>query len=189
MKFFFYFICLLYILSPANSEESYSKDIKNYFNGITIFKSEFYHIENSEISLGNLYFNEDRLRIEYLSPQNLLFVLKNKKVMFFNKELMEVQYFNPKNTPAQIIIDIFNNKDFFNDFNISEMPQQLLIEKEILIEDEIHKLTVFFEISPISIRKIKISGEISSFEFALLNIDYNPNFEKSIFSLANPLLN
>ena len=69
------------------------------------------------------------------------------------------------------------------------MQQQLLIEKEILIEDEIHKLTVFFEISPISIRKIKISGEISSFEFALLNIDYNPNFEKSIFSLANPLLN
>ena len=60
------------------------------------------------------------------------------------------------------------------------MQQQLLIEKEILIEDEIHKLTVFFEISPISIRKIKISGEISSFEFALLNIDYNPNFEKSI---------
>ena len=90
MKFFFYFICLLYILSPANSEESYSKDIKNYFNSITIFKSEFYHIENSEISVGNLYFNEDRLRIEYLSPQNLIFVLKNKKVMFFNKELMEV---------------------------------------------------------------------------------------------------
>ena len=119
----------------------------------------------------------------------MLFVLKNKKVMFFNKDLMEVQYFNPKNTPAQIIIDIFNNKNFFNDFVFREMQQQLLIEKEILIEDEMHKLTVFFEISPISIRKIKIVGEINSFEFALLNIDYNPSFDKSMFSLANPLLN
>ncbi len=189
MKFFFYLIFFLYIFSPAHSKESYLKDIKNYFSSIAIFKSEFYHIENSEISLVNLYFNEDRLRIEYLSPQNLLFVLKNKKVMFFNKDLMEVQYFNPKNTPAQIIIDIFNNKNFFNDFVFREMQQQLLIEKEILIEDEMHKLTVFFEIRPISIRKIKIVGEINSFEFALLNIDYNPSFDKSMFSLANPLLN
>ena len=114
--------------------------------------------------------------------------MDQNKAMYVNYDLREVQYFNPKNTPAQILIDIFNNINFFDDFNIKRKEQHLLIEKQILIEDQKHKLAIFFEENPITLRKIKISGEINNFEFALLNINYNPEFEKSMFSLANPLL-
>ena len=64
----------------------------------------------------------------------------------------------------------------------------MFIQKQILIEKKIHKLEIYFEINPINIRKIKISGEISNFEFALININLNPDLDESIFSLANPLL-
>ena len=188
MKFFTYLIISVWFSFTAKTQETSLGEIKKYFDNINIFESEFYHIENNEISIGNLYFNESRIRVEYTSPQNLLFVLKDKKVMYFNKDLNEVQYFNPKNTPAQILIDIFNKINFFNDFHIVKKQNYLFIQKQILIEKKIHKLQIYFETNPINLRKIKISGEISNFEFALININLNPDLDESIFSLANPLL-
>ena len=188
MKFFLYLFIFLLLTITTNAKKISLDEIKTYFDNIYSLQCQFYHIENDEISTGDLYYLNNRLRVEYTSPQNLLFVFKEKKVMFFNKELMEVQYFRPENTPAQILMNIFNKTEFFSNFDISQKQNNLLIKKSINIEEKVHDLIIYFELNPINIRKIEINGEISNLTFALLNLNFNPNLDNSLFSLANPLL-
>ena len=65
-----------------------------------------------------LFIKENRLRIEYILPTELVFILKKNKAMFYNKELQEVQYFNPKNTAGEFLLNLFNNQKFFSDAQV-----------------------------------------------------------------------
>ena len=98
----FLFFFTLYISSPGNSkQDEYLNNVFEYLDKINEFSSSFLQIENNDISEGLLSIKNKRLRIEYISPTKLVFVLKENKAMFFNIELQEVQYFNPQNTAGQ----------------------------------------------------------------------------------------
>ena len=183
-------IFIIYIISsfPIQAEEIFIDKIKKYFINIDSFHSDFYQIENNQISSGEIYFSNNRLRIEYTSPQSLVFVMKKNNVMYFNKDLSEVQYFNPKDTPAEIFMNIFTSFDFFENSKIIRKKSYFFLEKNVFIEDEKHRIKVYFEEMPLELRKIDVSGNISNFSLSIINLNFNPSFDKSIFSLANPLL-
>jgi len=183
-------IFIIYIISsfPIQAEEIIIDKIKEYFINIDAFHSDFYQIENNKISSGEIYFSNNRLRIEYTSPQSLVFIMKKNNVMYFNKDLSEVQYFNPKDTPAEIFMNIFTSFDFFENSKIIRKKSYFFLEKNVFIENEKHKIKVYFEEMPLELRKIDISGNISNFSLSIINLNFNPFFDKSIFSLANPLL-
>ena len=190
MKFFFFVLIIFSFANKSFGEDNTTiGELSSYFKNIEEFHSPFLQVRDGEMSEGEFFLKKNRLRIEYKNPENILFVMKNKQVMFFNETLEEVHYFNPRNTPAQLFYDLFNKDDFFHGFAIKSQSRFTVISKKILIDDIEHDIKIFFGLEPLQIRKIEVNSGISRMAFTLLNPNFFPNFEDNLFSLANPLLN
>ena len=187
-----YFLLLIFLLilpffSYAN--ENHNKErIIFYFENIDEFSSRFVQTQNNDISEGYLYIKDKRLRIDYVSPSNLIFVLKKNKGMFYNPELSEVQYFNTRNSSGEIFFDLFNNKEFIINSKIIYEKSGLSIKKNIIIEDVVYVVKIFFEDSPLELRKIELNSDGEKTSFSIITPNYNPDLDSNLFSLANPLL-
>ena len=180
---------LIFFSWPIKSDENtYLKDASTYLGNLDEFSSSFLQIQNNEISKGLLFLKGNRLRIEYTSPSNIIFVLKNNRVMYFNAELQEVQYFSPKNTIGQFFIDLFNKENFLLNSQISRGKGYFIVFKEIVFEKEKHQVEIYFEEKPLQLRKFQIINNEGITTFSILNPNFNPNLNNKIFSLANPLL-
>ena len=67
---------LIFFSWPIKSDENtYLKDASTYLDNLDEFSSSFLQIQNNEISKGLLFLKGNRLRIEYTSPSNIIFVL------------------------------------------------------------------------------------------------------------------
>ena len=180
---------LVFFSWPIKSDENtYLKDASTYLGNLDEFSSSFLQIQNNEISKGLLFLKGNRLRIEYTSPSNIIFVLKNNRVMYFNAELQEVQYFSPKNTIGQFFIDLFNKENFLLNSQTSHGKGYFIVFKEIVFEKEKHQVEIYFEEKPLQLRKFQIINNEGITTFSILNPNFNPNLNNKIFSLANPLL-
>ena len=180
---------LIFFSWPIKSDENtYLKDASTYLGNLDEFSSSFLQIQNNEVSKGLLFLKGNRLRIEYTSPSNIIFVLKNNRVMYFNAELQEVQYFSPKNTIGQFFIDLFNKENFLLNSQTSHGKGYFIVFKEIVFEKEKHQVEIYFEEKPLQLRKFQIINNEGITTFSILNPNFNPNLNNKIFSLANPLL-
>ena len=182
------FIFIVFSWPIKSGENKYLKDASTYLNNLNEFSSSFLQIQNNEVSKGLIFLKGKRLRIEYTSPSNIIFVLKKNKVMYFNVELQEVQYFNPKNTIGQFFIDLFNKKNFLLNSQILSGKGYFKILKQIEFENEKHQVEIYFEEKPLELRKLQIINNDGITSFTILNPNFNPNLNNKIFSLANPLL-
>jgi len=153
------FVLIFFSNSVCGKEEINLKKINLYLNSITEFYSTFLQIENNTISEGKFYLKNNRIRIEYSSPHNIVFVLKKNKVMFLFKT------------------------------NITHKVGYLFLTKEIYLDEQWHTIKIYFEKNPIVLRKIEINNKLSEISFTLLNPSFNPDLQDKIFSLANPTLN
>ena len=175
-------------LSTKSNEHNSLENALIYFKTLDEFSSSFLQIQNNNISEGLIFIKGDRLRIEYTSPSNLIFVLKKNKGMYFNKELQEVEYFNPKNTIGKFFIDLFHNDNFLSGSKVTIKKSYFYIQKEIQIDEVIYEIKIFFEEKPFQLRKLEIVNDAEIITFTILNLNYNPNLNEKFFSLANPLL-
>jgi len=188
MKNLFLSIFILFSFPSFANEELYKKKLSKYFKNIDEFSSAFIQIQNNDISEGFLYIKNKRLRIDYVSPRNLIFVLKKNKGMFYNPNLEEVQYFNTKNSSGEIFFDLFHNDKFILNASITKEKAGFYVKKTILIDDMSYAITILFEASPLELRKIELNNNNEKTSFAIINPNYNPELDSKMFSLANPLL-
>lgn len=189
LKFIKLLVVLIFLSFPAKNKESDSlNDALTYLKNLDEFSSSFLQIQDNDVSEGLIYIKGNRIRIEYTSPSNLVFILKENKGMYYNKELEEVQYFNPKNTIGKFFINLFNNDDFLSNSTIEKREGYFYILKEIQFDDVIYKITIYFEENPFQLRKLEIANDIDVTTFTILNHNYNPDLNDKIFSLANPML-
>ena len=138
---------------------------------------------------GNIYFKNERIRIEYYNPSNLLLVIGKNKAMYFNQDLEEVEYFNPEKTVAKIFFDIFYDNFFLENTSYKEKNQSIYLEKNIKLNSEENiDLTIIFEKNPLIIRKILIKDSVETTSYSIINPQFNLNLKKNFFSMANPLL-
>ena len=172
-----------------NSEEVYREKVFEYINKIGDFESRFIQIQNGEIQNGGFYKGKNRMRIIYDDPTNIEFVIKKNNVMYFNKNLQEVQYFGTKNNNSKIFFDLFNNINFLDDANFNLSSNMFYFYKNIIIDEELILIRVYFEESPMLIRRIDIQDGENEISVYINNINLNPSFSENFFSLANPLLN
>ena len=186
IKLFFIFVFLS--LPLASKENTTLNSALNYLNNLNEFSSSFLQIQNNDISEGLIFIKGDRLRIEYTSPSNIIFILKKNKGMYFNTELQEVQYFNPKKTIGKFFIDLFNNNKFLSDSKITNKKGYFYIQNEIQLDEITYGIKIYFEEKPLQLRKLEIVNELEIINFTILNPNYNPNLNDKFFSLANPLL-
>ena len=182
-------LLFFFVSTPAISVEiNPIREASKYIKNIDEFSSSFLQIKDNDVSEGNIFIKGNRLRIEYTSPSNIIFVLKKNKGMYFNADLQEVQYFNSKNTIAGYILDFFNNEEFLLDAKVIKGKGYYNIIKTIQVDEVIHKINIYFEDMPFRLRKLEILNNEETLTFTILNSNHNPNLNDNIFSLVNPLL-
>ncbi len=189
--FFLIFTCTFIMCSPVFSEEN-KKQVKikleKYLLNLSEISSDFMQINENQIQEGRFYIKRNRMRIEYLTPSKIVFVIKENKAMYFNVDLNEVQYFNPNKTVAEFFFNLFYKKNFLDDAEIVLGKDFFSLKKNITIQDEDNLIKVFFEKSPLKLRKIDLTSSQGTVSFGITNINYNPDLNDKLFSLANPLL-
>ena len=121
INFFLIVICTFIVCSQAFSEEN-KKQVKvkleKYLLNLSEISSDFMQINENQIQEGRFYIKRNRMRIEYLTPSKIVFVIKENKAMYFNVDLSEVQYFNPNKTVAEFFFNLFYKKNFLDDAEI-----------------------------------------------------------------------
>jgi len=191
INFFLIVICTFIVCSQAFSEEN-KKQVKvkleKYLLNLSEISSDFMQINENQIQEGRFYIKRNRMRIEYLTPSKIVFVIKENKAMYFNVDLSEVQYFNPNKTVAEFFFNLFYKKNFLDDAEIVLGKDFFGLKKNITIQDEDNLIKVFFEKSPLKLRKIDLTSSQGTVSFGITNINYNPDLNDRLFSLANPLL-
>jgi len=188
---FLIFLIFFHISKLAIADDNnylIKKELAEYLSNTSEISSNFIQINDNSIQEGKFYLKKNRLRIEYEKPSKIIIVVKKNKAMYFNVDLQEVQYFNPKNTVAEFFFNLFYDNDFLNEAKFTFEKNSFNLAKSYEIDDEQNIIKIFFEKSPLSIRKIEVKNSNGKISFGIINLNYNPNLSDKIFSLANPLL-
>ncbi len=175
-------------LNSKENEDLIKSQLTEYIIKIKEFSSNFIQTYNEDFQEGRFYLKNKRLRIEYLNPKKIVIIIKENNAMYFNIDLEEVQYFKPKNTVAEVFFGLFYDTSFLNNAQFIFDNNSFKILKSFDIDDEKNIITITFEKSPLNIRRIEIENSQGRTSFGIINLNYNPNLDDKMFSLANPLL-
>ena len=108
--------------------------------------------------------------------------------MYYNYELNEDEFFNPKDTSAWFFFEIFKNKKFFIDANISVKNKNIILSKNGYSFDELFQISIIFEDEPLVIRKIKLLYQNTEYTLSIYNHSLEEKFDDRFFKLINPEL-
>ena len=184
---YFYIILFLILSHKVESNTDIRIKILDYLNSMQNFSASFIQNDNENLSEGRVYIGEKRVRAEYLSPSKILIVLDEDKAMYYNYELEEDEFFNPKNTNAWFFYDIFRNPNFFEDSKIKVKNKEIILEKSGFNNEQTkYLINVYFENSPIILRKIEVLINDEFLQISIFNHSYNEDFDKDFFKLINP---
>ena len=186
---YIYIIVFLILSYKVDSNTNIKIKILDYLNSLQYFSASFIQNDNENLSEGKVYIGEKRVRAEYLSPSKILIVLDEDKAMYYNYELDEDEFFNPKNTNAWFFYDIFRNPYFFEDSEIVLKDKEIILKRSGFDSEETkYLINVYFENSPIILRKIEVFINDEFLQISIFNHNYNEDFDDSFFKLINPKL-
>ena len=157
--------------------------IDKYIKNLNYFSSKF--IQSNEISLeeGRIYIKENKIRLDYFLPHRTLILSKNKGV-YINHELKEEEFFSTKKNIIKTFYDIFLQKNFFSSLTYKEKNNQIVFEKNIIVDSTKTNLKIFFEIKPLLLRKIISRTENNYISISFYDHNFNELFEKDFFSFV-----
>ena len=186
IKFIYFLIFFVTVKSAVSAEETKPQLIKSYLKDLRYFSTSFIQNDNQTISEGKIFIGKNRIRVEYSLPTKILIILDKDKAMYYNYELDEDEFFNPKNSSAWFFYDIFNNPDFFDNAKLTELSNNVVLEKFGNSESGDFKIEVFFENNPLVLRMLKLNLGDEYLELSFFNHSYNETFNKRFFKLINP---
>ena len=183
----FVFVYLIILFSfPTLSKENRLIDTIDYLNNLNNFSASFVQNNNYELSEGNIFIGQDRIRVEYNLPSQILIILSDNRAMYYNFELEEDEFFNPKDSLAWFFIELFKNPDFFLDANVETKNKNYIIKKKGYFDDIEFSIKVSFEEMPTVIRKIEVEFDGNNISLSLFNHQFDRVFNKNFFKLINP---
>ena len=186
---YFFFIIFFLFSQKVYSDKNNKLVLINYLKSLENFSATFLQNDGESLSEGKVYIGKKRVRAEYLSPVKILIILDENKAMYYDYELDEDEFFNPKNTNAWFFYDIFRNPLFFEEANIELKDSQLILEKNGLDMDNTkYFIKIYFENSPLVLRKVKVENNLGSLTLSIYNHNYNEKFSKDFFKLIHPKL-
>ena len=111
------FILIIIFFFTFNTNASGNKHEKavDYLKKLKFFSTSFIQNDEAQLSDGEIFIGENRIRVEYDSPAKILIVLDRNKAMYYNYDLDEDEFFDPKDTSAWFFFEIFNNLEFLLD--------------------------------------------------------------------------
>jgi len=186
---YFYIIVFLILSFKVDSNTNIKIKILDYLNSLQYFSASFIQNDNETLSEGKVYIGKKRVRADYLSPSKILIVLDEDKAMYYNYELEEDEFFNPKNTNAWFFYDIFRNPYFFEDSEIIVKDKEIILKKSGFDNEENkYLINVYFENSPVILRKIEVFINDAFLQISIFDHNYNEDFDKNFFKLISPKL-
>ena len=186
---YFYIIVFLILSFKVESNSNVKIKVLDYLNSLQYFSASFIQNDNKTLSEGRVYIGKKRVRAEYLTPSKILIILDEDKGMYYNFDLEEEEFFNPKNTNAWFFYDIFRNPYFFEDSRIVIKDKEIMLEKTGFDkEDTKYLINVYFENSPVILRKIEVFINDELLQISIFDHNYNEDFDKSFFKLISPKL-
>ena len=186
----FFFLGALFCLQALAKDLILTKtSLNDYIRTSNEFSAQFIQASRESLSDGFLYLDRERIKIEYIKPNKISIILTQSKAMYFNHSLDEVEYFDPTKTIGNIFYQIFYNNNFFDETKLTIKMNSIIAEKNITVDEEDVILNIYFEKKPLTLRKIEVKKKDENIIFSISNINYNPNFDKNFFSMADPRSN
>ena len=183
----FFFVYLIILFSfPIHSKENRLIDTIDYLNNLNNFSASFVQNNNYELSEGNIFISQDRIRVEYNLPSQILIILSDNRAMYYSFDLDEDEFFNPKDSLAWFFIELFKNPNFFLDADIETKNKNYIIKKDGYFDDIEFSIKVSFEEMPTVIRKIEVEFDSNNISLSLFNHQFDRVFNKNYFKLINP---
>ena len=164
------------------SEELNSKII-TYLQGLKSFSSDFIQSNGTDLEQGYIYIKDDKIRLDYTNPDRTLKISKEKGV-YINHALREEEFFSTKKNIIKIFYDIFLKNNFFSSLSPKENNKEIVFEKIIQTESTKVHLAIFFENSPLLLRKIISKTENDLISISFYDHNYNSIFEENFFSFV-----
>ena len=176
------FLFVIIFFSKNLSGQELSSKINLYLEELVSFSSKFIQSDGASLEEGYLYIKEDLIRLDYVNPDRTLKIKKEKGV-YINHELKEEEFFSTKKN-IKTFYDIFFKKNFFSSLPSKESNNQIVFEKNIIIDSTNTNLKVFFEIKPLLLRKIITKTENDYISISFYDHNYNAFFERGFFSFV-----
>ena len=184
---YLYIILFFIIPNEVESNTDIKTKILNHLNSLENFSASFIQNDSEDLSEGKVFIGKNRVRAEYFNPSKILIVLDEDKAMYYNYELEEDEFFNPKNTNAWFFYDIFRNPYFFEDGKIYVNKNEIILKKSGVNNDnEKYILSVYFENTPLILRKIEVFVNNYFLQISIFDHNYNEDFQENFFKLINP---
>ena len=175
-------LVVIFFSKNLTSKELNSK-IDAYLVGLSTFSSKFIQSDGSSVEEGYLYIKDDAIRLDYTNPERTLKINKEKGV-YINHELKEEEFFSTKKNIIKTFYDIFLEKNFFSTLPSKENNNQIVFEKNIIVDSTKTNLKIFFEIKPLLLRKIISEKEKNYISISFYDHNFNEIFEKDFFSFV-----
>jgi len=175
------FLAILFSKSLA-SEELNSKII-NYLQALNSFSSNFIQSDGRHLEEGYIYIKDDMIRLDYTDPDRTLKINREKGV-YINHELREEEFFSTKKNIVKIFYDIFLKNNFFSSLSPKESKKEIVFEKIIQLDSNKVHLKIFFEDSPLLLRKIISKTDNDLISISFYDHNYNSVFKESFFSFV-----
>jgi len=177
-------LLFLVILFSKNvtGEELNSKIIK-YLQGLNSFSSNFIQSNEAYLEEGLIYIKDGIIRLDYTNPERTL-KISNEKGVYVNHALEEEEFFSTKKNIIKIFYDIFLKNSFLSSLTPKEISNAVVFEKIIQLDSGKVHLTIFFETSPMILRKIISKTEDGLITISFYDHNYNVEFEEGFFSFV-----
>ena len=177
------FLLILIFFSKNLSSKELNSKINIYLEKLVSFSSKFIQSDGNSLEEGNLYIKDDMIRLDYTSPDRTLKINRVKGV-YINHELKEEEFFSTKKNIIKTFYDIFLEENFFSSLPSNESNNQIVFEKNIIIDSTNTNLKIYFEIKPLLLRKIITKTENNYISISFYDHNFNEIFEKDFFSFV-----
>ncbi len=182
------FVLILCFSQNLNAENFYKK-IFDYNDTLKNSSANFIQTNTDSLQEGKIFFGEKRIRINYESPQKISLILSEKKGVYINHELEESEFFTTKKSYIKIFFDIFHKKNQLKNMTLKKSNQQIVISKEIQLDNVFFNISLNYENDPITLRRLVIISDDEKIQMGFFDHKIEDNFNKSFFSMIDPYLN
>ncbi len=184
---------LILIFSLCLSHKLYAENIYekvfNYNDSLKNSSMNFIQTTFQDLQEGEVFFGDERIKINYNNPQKLTIIFSEKKGVYINHELEESEFFLTKKSYIKFFFDVFNNKTYLESMSLKLTTDQIEITENILLDNSTYTIRLVYENDPIKLRRLEILGDDEEIQMGFFNHFIESVFDKKFFSMIDPYPN
>lgn len=198
-------LCLILLAMPAYAESkdrtdsfdplayaSQIKQVEKYLSGFKTLTARFIQINQTKavLSQGKIFIERPgKARWEYLSPEQILLVVKDGKLSFWDKELDQITYADLPPTPLEILL--YNNVEFSEKTKVIDVLETddmlTVIIAPTSTDNEFQYLEMEFSKDPLTLKRLRRADANNAITtIQLINPKFDKKLDEELFTFKNP---